>query len=185
MINLIIALLPFVESINRQWGFILLLILGTGLSIKLLRRKFKLDFLEEVFGLFLLSAASGIPFSWSVSNSINDLLRYAVYFIVFVYARRSRWILKHFEKIIIIPAIILSIISFLYLLPFRLLPYPIGGLNLFLPTFGHNHLAGLLLFVLPISIYRYIDTKNQKWGLLTAFFLISLIFTYSRVAYLI
>lgn len=179
----IITLLPFVESINRQWGFILLLILGTGLSIKLLERKFKLDFLEEVFGLFLLSAASGIPFSWSVSNSINELLRYAVYFIVFVYIRRSKGI--RFTNIIIIPAIFLSIISFLYLLLFRLLPFPTGGLHLFFPTFGHNHLAGLLLFALPISIYRYIDIHEKKWGLLTAFFLISLIFTYSRVAYII
>ncbi len=185
MVQVIITLLPFVESINRQIGFILLLLLGYICGIKLLQTKIILDFTEDIFGLFLLAIASGIPFSWSISNSVNELLRYAVYFIVFVYVRRSRWTLKHFGKILIIPAIFLSVISFLYLLPFRLLPYPIGGLNLFLPTFGHNHLSGLLLFALPISIYRYTDIHEKKWGLLTAFFLISLILSYSRVAYII
>lgn len=61
-------------------------------------------------------------------------------------------------------------------------------MNLVYSTHGHNHLAEYLCFSLPLSLAFFINSKGKKrffWGGLMFFFLISLVFTFSRTSFLL
>lgn len=193
----IVFFLPFLESADKDFGFALLLIGSILIGYPLLRQRVKFDLPDLLFCLFLIAASISMLSSLSFSRSLAELLRYIAYFLIFLRLRRldgpeKRFFEKFFPQAVILSAILLSIVSLFYLLSSPSLSYPTGGMNLYFSTFGHNHLAGVLLVAIPLILGRFLAAWEGKkiwltrnWFILLLFFLTTLVFTYSRSAYLI
>ncbi len=121
-------------------------------------------------------------------NSIFDTLLYGILFLCFIV------IFNHKEEITkILPKHIffLSAIFIVYFLLIRFfffdnLPIliPFHGYQLVYSKFGHNHLGDFLLLPTIISFYSYFKLKSKKYLFGFLFFILFLLISYSRSAYL-
>lgn len=172
--------LPVIESFNRTLGFDLLLISAAFMALHTVKRgnliRDKIDYLWIM--LLTVFAVSTI-FSWSLSRSYTELTRYIAYFLIFVsirnYADKEKMIKYFFLPSVVVNSMILSILSALYSLPFLPLPVIFDGMNLFYPTFGHNRIADLLIFSIPVSIAIYLYQEKVGNKQRNFFFLLSIL----------
>lgn len=103
------------------------------------------------FGLSFLSLFT----THSIPLSLDSLGFTMVSFLLFVIAISSPEKLQRFKNdslspVLIFIGCILSVLSFFFLLN-RPLAALLPGMNMLYPTFGHNHLAALLLLILPLA----------------------------------
>ena len=124
-----------------------------------------------------------IFFSDSPGFSVTTVMRLFMAFFVFVYGYSfsEKIETKKMENIL------LGIISVSCLVSFALLFFPdfariLPLMNLLYPTYGHNHIVDLLLFGIPIGLYRYVETKDKKILFLLILFFVTLIFSFARGA---
>ncbi|MBI5614079.1 O-antigen ligase family protein [Candidatus Gottesmanbacteria bacterium] len=124
-----------------------------------------------------------IPFSDSPGFSITSFMRLVMVFLVFVYGYSfsEKIDTKKLENIL------LGIIGVVCLVSFGLLFWPdiakaLPLMNLLYPTYGHNHIVDLLLFGIPIGMYRYAETKDKKILFYLILFFATLFFSFARGA---
>lgn len=182
--------LPIIESVNRTTGLNLLLIGSFLISSPFIwRKKIYVDLIDYLWIIMLILFAVSTITSWSLSRSYLDLLRYFAYFLIFLtirnYSQPENFFTRFYIPMIIINSLILSFLSLLYFIPQLFIPKPPNGMNLFYPTFGHNHLADILIFTIPLVLF-FSPTRNnffgKIWKLLSAFFILILFLTTSRGA---
>lgn len=184
--------LPVIESFNRILSYDLLLTASILISFKFLHdKKIILDKINALWVLMLIAFTISLVYSISIYHSFYEYLRYLAYFLVFIsirsYGNTKRMIHYYYLPMIIVNTVILSFLSILYMIPsFKLLP-PVNGMNLFYPSFGHNHLADILIFAIPLSIAVAVGTKNNLiskifWNMLIFILLIFFMASFGRAA---
>lgn len=196
LLAFLLILLPWFEHDQRGIGYVLLL-LGSGLIGLLFDwKRVKFDLLDCSFLLFLIFASISTIFSWSVGRSFMELARYLAYFIHFVSIRRfAENNLRNLKKIyifsILIDSFLLSLISWLFTFSIPIIPHPSSGTNLYHATYGHNKLADLLIFAIPITYFMMLKLRiisNLKYKLslgMLVFFVITFSATFSKSGYLV
>lgn len=176
--------LPVIESFNRQFGFSLLLLGSLFISSPLfIKKKIEFDWLEIIWLTILIVFTISLLFSWSISRSYTELMRYIAYFLIFVSFRRfenREWLVKNFFiSMVIINSFILSFLFLFYLIPFIKLPIPVNGMTLFYPTYRHNRISDILILAIPLTLFLLLHYQNKKrrylFIVLSFFFLIILI----------
>jgi O-antigen ligase len=119
--------------------------------------------------------------------ALADLVAFFFYSLLFYLNIKSDNSLQLFTYLLIGSAFILSLLSF-YFQFFDTNPI-IPGTNLFYPNFGHNHLASILIYVLPLTITLLLKTKSTFLKLLLilliGFFGLEFLLSFSRSAFLI
>lgn len=119
------------------------------------------------------------PFSDSAGYSITATIQLIEAYLVYMMFATisSERVIALFTKGLLFVGVVATLTSFVFLL----LPSLAGFLppmNLLYATYGHNHLADLLLFIFPIAI------AQQSWLILTLF-TIGMIFTFARGAWIL
>lgn len=141
--------------------------------------------LAWLFFLFvnMLSMVFSISLAFSFS-AFFKLFGYFVYFLLFYLMIERKSDLKIIYYSFILVGFILSLISFFYIL-FPPIGFPV--MNFYYATYGHNHLANYLIFVLPIAINFFLQQRSRGHLsiFLVIFFFISLYLTFSRSAFLV
>lgn len=120
-----------------------------------------------------------IPFSDSAGYSITTTIRlieaYLVYLVFYTISSEKTVIM--FTKGLLFVGVVATLASFVFLLSPSLAGF-LPPMSLLYATYGHNHLADLLLFIFPIVI------AQQSWFLLILF-TIGIMFTYARGVWLL
>lgn len=169
---LILFFLPVIESFDRQIGFNLLLIGAILISFSTFwHKKLRYDLIELLWILMLIVFSISTVYSWSLSRSFAELLRYFAYFLIFISFRRFpdlNFLFKRFlVPMVIINTLILVSLAIIYAIPFFRLSVPPGGMNLFFYSYGHNRLSDLLIFTLPLAISLAVyEKKNLRKALI-------------------
>ena len=190
------------------FSWLLLLLLGEsyldyillgGISLFALRYSSQLDWSQfkknKLIGflwlLFLLIMIISLFFSTNLPLSLAAMNRYLFSFVVFwLFLLLKKTIVN--EQLIIQGLLLVSLVVTLLSLVFVFVPdwaYLIPGKNLLYASYGHNHLAVLLLLIIPSSwwlVNEYIrDNKSILWLGLPLFFTVSLLISFGRVAVII
>ena len=153
------------------------------LKTRSLPKHFYLLFFLWLFYLLanLISTLNSISLSLSVPTFMETLGVF-VYWILFSLLITNKKQIGLITNFIVGAGFLLAFISLYYLIPQA--PKPISDMNLFYAKWGHNHLASYLLLVLPIVLIGWIkEKKTKRWGLLSIFFLLSFLLTFSRGAF--
>ena len=191
LLSLVLLVLPFLGGGTDPLAKLVLFSLPLPLillSLAFKKVKIKIDILFYLSLLFLISAFISLFFSVSISSSLPSFGLLLSFFIIFHLARAvvtSKEDLRLVWGTILMAGIGLSLLSLWYLLPFTI--KPTGSLNLVFIKYGHNHLAEYLPFVLFPSLFLFLKgQKKQKlfFGILSLFFFIILILTFSRTSLL-
>lgn len=126
------------------------------------------------------------PFFWpnNIGGAIQGYIRYLLGFMVFgllysVATRSASWLL---ERVLLVVGVAVSIFTVLFLF----IPHPpwLPLMNLLYPSYGHNHAADILLFVLPLVLY----TKELNGRVRTALWVVvlcGLVFSFARGAWVL
>ncbi|MFH0863487.1 MAG: O-antigen ligase family protein, partial [Candidatus Gottesmanbacteria bacterium] len=139
---------------------------------------------------FLFFLLLSTVFSQSLLFSIPaffQMLAYIIWFCLFLgnitYHNHSKIV----AVFILLVSLVLSIISLYYLVP--AVSKPPVSMNLVYASYGHNHLANILLFSIPITLAFFLVSTQRKhllgWGFLLLFYLVTFILTFSRGAFLV
>ena len=191
LLSLVLLVLPFLDGGTSHSAKLILLSLPLPLfllSLAFRKIRIKIDILFYLSLLFLISAFISLFFSVSLSLSLPSFALLLSLFIIFHLARAiitSKEDLRLIFGVILIAGLGLSLLSLWYLLPFTV--KPIGSLNLVFIRYGHNHLAEYLPFVLFPSLFLFLKGKKKEkliFGILTLFFFVVLILTFSRTSLL-
>lgn len=175
--------LPVIESFDRNLAFNLFMTGSLLVNASIFwKKKLTFDFIELLWLLMLLIFTLSTTLSWSVSRSYFELLRYFAYFLIFVSIRRfpdiQVLIKRFFVPMVIINSIILSLLFISS--PILKLPQPENKMSLFEPFYmGHNHLADILIFAIPIAFFFQ---KKFLSLVLSLFFILMLTLSFSRGA---
>lgn len=118
-------------------------------------------------------------FSDSVGYSVTATIRWFMAYLVFVFFSSGPHDEKHnvrfsnsmlwFGVLVVLTSVVVTV--------FELLGRALPGMNLLYPTFGHNHAANIIVFALPLALYRR--------PLLAVFFGLALVFSFARGAWLL
>lgn len=142
-------------------------------------------FLWLVFLVFLgLSGIKSINFPLSLESWLKYVLSFLVFWF-FLLTDQKKISSKMILDGLLLIVIILSIISFIFQF---ISPYigELPGMNLIYATYGHNHLAALLLLLIPFSwwnIEKYSRIYNSRWWVIVPVFLTTnLLISFGRVA---
>ena len=163
----LLFLLPLVESFNRSLGFTLLLSGSLFLFLPIVfRRKIRFDRIDTLFLMLLFVFAVPTVFSWSLARSFTELLRYVAYFLIFISVRNSigteTLLIRWYIPMILINTVLLSLLSLLSSLPQLIVTPSEIGMNLFYPVFGHNRIANILLFAIPLAVITSFSGTGRK-----------------------
>ncbi len=128
-----------------------------------------------------LSLTSTI-FSISIGYSVSALVRIAIAFILYgVVIRHTRpGDIVTFLTSLSVFTVFATGISFLLFLQPSFLKLP--SMNLLYPTYGHNHLADILLLALPISFHSLLNRRSYKSALFFCIVVLGFSITFSRGA---
>lgn len=120
-----------------------------------------------------------IPFSDSAGYSVTATIRLIEAYLAYLlfYTISSKRVIPLFTKGLLFVGVIATLASFVFLL-FPSLAGFLPPMNLLYATYGHNHLADLLLMIFPIVI-------TQSYWLLLIFFTTAMFFTFARGAWLL
>lgn len=189
--------LPVIESFNHQLGLNLLLVSSLLICFKFFStKKIIIDKINTLWAIMLFVFTISSFYSDAPARSFAELLRYAAYFLIFISIRSSsqpkKLINRFFLPMIIINSVLLSLLFVLYTLPFfKLTPPnpnwgPFYGMNLFYHSWGHNHLADILIFAIPLSIIQTeisrIKIHKICWLTISMVFLFFLVLSLGRTA---
>lgn len=189
----LIFFLPVIESFNRDFSYSLLLFSSLLIGVPyFLKKQIIFDLLDVLFLIMLISFCISNINSLIAVRSYTEFIRYTAYFLIFVGLRKNLYrsqVNKFFILMVIVNSVILSCLAIIYMIKGVYLPEsPINGMNLFYPVFGHNSLANILVFSIPISInlMSIVKSKYIKSVLLimSIFFLFNLVLTFSRTGML-
>ena len=134
-------------------------------------------------------------FSHSTASSLDSFSMWGVGFLLFHFfllARTKNYFTsEHFELgVLLISVVMTAIGTVFFFLPELASRLP--GMNIFHATYGHNHLAALLLLALPLSFHRLIrnfSVKNKSnFGFELLIFLIiflGILFSFGRTVYVL
>lgn len=126
------------------------------------------------------------PFSDSVGYSITATTRLIEAYLVFVMFTTisSDQTTRFFVKGLLFVGVVATLASFMFLFFLPLAGF-LPPMNLLYATYGHNHLADLLLFVFPVAIG--LVEKKQSIGTigLLVLFVIGMLLTFARGAWLL
>ncbi len=176
--------LPVIESFSRQFGFTLLLLGSLFISFPLFfKKKIVFDWLEIIWLMVLIAFTISLLFSWSITRSYTELMRYIAYFLIFVSFRRfgdREWLIRRFFiPMVILNSLILSLLFIIYIIPSFKLPIPVNGMTLFYPTYRHNRISDILIIAIPFTLFLIFQNPKRKkrylFIILTLFLLIILI----------
>ena len=184
--------LPVLESINRTLGINLLLVSAILFSLPLfLLKKIVFDKINVVFSLLLLFFGLSTITSWSLLRSYISLNIYLAYFLIFIFVRNSNskeYLRKYFTLMILTNALLLSLISIVYVILGRKFFLPVNSMSLYTQVSGHNRICDILVFAIPIALNQFLLEKKKAikyfLGFLTLFFLAVFIFSFGRAAML-
>ena len=194
--SFLLFFLPYLEGDLRTFGYIFLLLSSGLIGLTSKWKNTNFDLIELFFLLFLVIASLSTIFSDGKTRSFLEVLRYLSYFLIFLSIRRlDIYVWNKLKTVyifsVIVNSLLLSIVSWTYFLPKKIFPLPSSGMNLYYPVFGHNRLADLLLFSLPVSFFLMIHFKNTKkivYKLLVGLFFflsVTFSFTFSKSGYLV
>ena len=191
LLSLILLILPFLDGGISQVGQIFLFITPLSLILFILAKNkltIKIDSLFWLSITFIVIAFISLLFTASFILSLSACLRLLALFVLF---HLSRAILNTPEKLkmalwpVFFAGVSLSLLSLFFFLPFVIKPS--SSMNLFYANHGHNHLAEYLPFVLLPSLSLFLTTNGKKrliLGILTGFFFIMMLLTFSRTTFL-
>lgn len=186
-------ILPFLDGGTSFAVRVLVLFAPLPLLLITIFRK-EVDF-NRLFSLTFFALLVFVLFVFkSVIDSANllfsipaffELLGVALLFSLF-YLTCPKDSLKIIAGFILLAAFFLSLLSFYYFFPQTAKP---SEMNLVFATYGHSHLADYLLLAIPFSFALFLQEKKFKreilWGLLTLFYLLSFVLTFSRGAFFV
>lgn len=169
---------PFVDAF---FAISIVLLFGWALykkQIRLLSRSMIYSWLS-----LLVYALVLIFFSDSPGFSITAFMRLVMAFLVFVYG----YSFSEHKEPKKTEDTLLGIVGVSCFISFGLLFYPdiarsLPLMNLLYPTYGHNHVVDLLLFGIPIGMFRYLGEKNKLTLVMLILFFITLFFSFARGA---
>lgn len=123
-----------------------------------------------------------VPFSMSIGYSVTALARiciaYMLYIVIIQHARSGD--IQLFAKGLSVFTVLATGVSFFLFLHPGMFTLP--SMNLLYPTYGHNHLADILLFALPISYHDLLHQKSYRSVLFLCFIALGFSITFSRGA---
>ncbi len=138
--------------------------------------------------LFLFSVGFSLAFSISLPISIHSVARYIFIFLTFwffILVKKSFVSSQQIIKLLLLTSLVITLVSVSFQF-FPNLANLLPGMNLLHATYGHNHLAALLLLVIPLSWWLasdYIKVGRSYWWLLLPLtFNLGLLFSFGRVA---
>lgn len=186
--------LPVIESFSRTLGFTLLLSGSLFLFLPIVfRKKISFDLLDTLFLMCLTAFSISTIFSWSIGRSFTELIRYIAYFLIFISIRNneilfpefkalnsgnmtfgSAFLIRWYVPMILINTTVLSLLSLFSSLPQVTVTPSEIGMNLFYPVFGHNRIANILIFAIPLAATYFLSKSEKKEKLI--FFLLTLFF---------
>jgi len=193
LISLFLFILPF---LNGGTSFLAqALILSAPLPLFLLRRaaggngteviQKKIIFLAIAFLFFVfISVVNSVSLAFSLP-AFFQLLTISLFFYLFL-VTASKENLKRGIAVILASSFLLCLLSFYYLLP--IVKEKPEGMNLVYAIHGHSHLADYLILAIPLVLALFLRATKRKKKLfhgLLIFFLISLVLTFSRGAFLV
>lgn len=199
-ISLFVALSLLLIAIlgETYLGYFLLPIFAGVILIIMLRSIYlmiyKKNFIEEnylnlsyvsfflLWVFWLIWFFTSVLFSQAIPFSLDQALKHLVGWVVFWFFADMAEAKKYQNAVIlgsIIGITIMQILSFFFML-FQQYASLLPGLNLLFPTYGHNHLASLLIFYIPF-IWILSLTKTNKW-LITLVVFLCIGFTFGRIA---
>lgn len=119
------------------------------------------------------------PFSDSAGYSITATIRFIEAYLAYLlfYTISSKRVIPLFTRGLLFVGVIATLASFVFLLSPSLAKF-LPPMNLLYATYGHNHLADLLLMIFPIVI-------TQSSWLLLILFTTAMFFTFARGAWLL
>lgn len=193
LLLLLLLILPFMDGGTSEKGQLLLWVFPLPLCLMMIaenRMRVKVDLVFFWSFLFLATAAVSLVFTSSLALSIPAFFNLLSLFLLFHLSRNlinNKEGLKAVMGIIFIVALGLSFLTLWHLLPFA--AELSSSLNLFFISYGHNHLAEYLPFVLIPSLALFFKAENNKkekliFGFLSVFFFVILILTFSRTSFL-
>jgi FimV-like protein len=148
---------------NYQWLFVLWLLVFLGMGLSLF-------------------------FSISLPLSLYSMTRFifaSLVFWFFLLVKKSFISAQQVVKILLLVSLVIILISTSFQL-FPNLENLLPGMNLLHATYGHNHLAALLLLVVPLSWWlssEYVKSgQSHWWWLMPLIFNLGLLFSFGRVA---
>ena len=136
------------------------------------------------------------PFSDSAGYSISATVRLVEGYLVYVFfsglSRDSRnqnlsdsgiKLLSCLPRALLV-GVVATIASFVFLLNPSLARF-LPSMNLLFANYGHNHLAGLLLFVFPVTI-GLVEKKKNIWAIgALGLFIVGMVLTFARGAWIL
>lgn len=129
-------------------------------------------------GISVLSSIFSISPAYSFTALVRLSIAYLLYDIFFRYSHAGDT--QTFMKWLAVFTVVSIILSMGLLLNSNFIF--ISSMNLLYPTYGHNHLANILLFALPTFFHTLISDKSRKNFILFIIFSIGLLATFSRGA---
>lgn len=167
---------PFIDA---WWALGILMMYGVRyyqrgkLDLRLLPRP-----IGWAWAALLLYSVILTPFSDSAGYSITATIRLIEGYLVYVMFATisSENTIALFTKGLLFVGVVATLASFVFLF-FPALVRFLPPMNLLYATYGHNHLADVLLFIFPIAI-------TQPW-FIWVFFTVGMIFTFARGAWLL
>jgi O-antigen ligase len=137
-------------------------------------------------GLFLYFVGTSF-FSDSIGYSVYASIKWVMAYVVFVLFYSIS--LRDTQKELFVKALtgfgILSVLtSFLYTLV-EALGSSLPGMNLLYPTYGHNNIANIIIFVLPLALHRAMTQKSRTHGAVLVILGISLALSFARGAWIL
>ena len=195
LILFILFILPFLDggtSFTARF-----LILSLPLPLLLLKRAVgdietkvlpskKIIYLGSAFLFFVfVSVMTSASLALSIP-AFFQLLAFFMFFYLF-WQSASQANLKKGIWAVLTASFLLCLLSFYYILP--VVKEKPAGMNLVYATHGHSHLADWLILAIPLTLALFWEAKKKKIrsflkGLLI-FFLLSLVLTFSRGAFLV
>lgn len=131
----------------------------------------------------LIAAA---PFFWpdSTGPAVQNFIRYLFGYVVFglLYAVATRGVAVLLERALLVVGVAVSVLTVLFLF----IPHPpwLPLMNLLYPSYGHNHAADILLFIVPVVFYS--KELSGRWRAAFWFIVLcGLIFSFARGAWIL
>lgn len=160
-------------------GSILVLFVGLWLqkkSLVLPDHKVHIAWILVLLAQVLLTAFSK-SIGYSISDSVRVFIGYLT-FILFLNLGSARSLVS-FQRLLIFFISITSVVG-LILLVIPTLAQSLPPTNLLFAFYGHNHLAVLLLFVVPYAVDKYLEKRTWQQFVYVVFIFVSLVLTFSR-----
>lgn len=130
-----------------------------------------------LIGYYVIRSIFSDSVGYSVSTTLRLLMAYVTFYLFYCYINRNQ--LLHFTNYLIGLCVFAIGGAFLFII-FPRLTINVPATNLLYATYGHNHLASLLLFGLPLIVSRLTQKLTILNLILFTLFLVGFIFSLGR-----